>query len=84
MEETIRDNRLVYVVDDDETITNLVAINLTLQGYRARQFHCGRELLEALRITSQLQSCTLYGVLLNEFELFSVSRQLGCLCHGKK
>jgi two-component system KDP operon response regulator KdpE len=48
MEETIRDNRLVYVVDDDETITNLVAINLTLQGYRARQFHCGRELLEAL------------------------------------
>jgi DNA-binding response OmpR family regulator len=48
MEETITDNQLVYVVDDDEVITSLVAINLTSQGYRVKQFHCGGELLESL------------------------------------
>jgi two-component system KDP operon response regulator KdpE len=48
MEETITDNQLVYVVDDDKFITSLVAINLTSQGYRVKQFHCGRELLESL------------------------------------
>ena len=48
MEDTIPGNQLVYVVDDDVAIANLVAVNLTLQGYRAKQFHSGRELLEAL------------------------------------
>ena len=48
MEDTISGNQLVYVVDDDVAIANLVAVNLTLQGYRAKQFHSGRELLEAL------------------------------------
>jgi two-component system KDP operon response regulator KdpE len=48
MEKTIADNQLVYVVDDDEVITSLVAINLTSQGYRVKQFHCGGELLESL------------------------------------
>ncbi|HZA23111.1 MAG TPA: response regulator transcription factor, partial [Dehalococcoidia bacterium] len=48
MEENITNQQLVYVVDDDEVITSLVAANLSSRGYRVRQFHGGRDLLESL------------------------------------
>lgn len=42
-------NPLIYVVDDEPLISNLVALNLTNRGYRVTQFGTGQAALESLR-----------------------------------
>jgi DNA-binding response OmpR family regulator len=48
MEQAAIGNQLVYVVDDDEYIGNLIVLTLQSRGYRAKQFRCGQTMLEDL------------------------------------
>ena len=43
------DKHLVYVVDDDEAIANLIFQTLKFQGYRVQVFYSGESMLEQLR-----------------------------------
>ena len=48
MQQSAVNGQLVYVVDDHVSITRLIALNLTAQGYQAKAFHSGYEALANL------------------------------------
>ena len=48
MQQTADNGQCVYVVDDDISITRLIAINLTASGYQPKVFHDGYEALDNL------------------------------------
>ena len=43
------DKHLIYVVDDDEAVANLVFQNLKFQGYRVQVFYSGESMLAELQ-----------------------------------
>ncbi len=50
MLESAASDQLIYVVDDDVAISQLVAVNLAARGHRVKQFHAGRDSLASLQI----------------------------------
>ncbi|HIM37643.1 MAG TPA: response regulator transcription factor [Dehalococcoidia bacterium] len=48
MQQTADNGQSVYVVDDDVSITRLIAMNLTAYGYQPKVFHDGYEALDNL------------------------------------
>lgn len=48
MQHPAANSQLVYVVDDDLSITRLIALELTARGYQAQVFHSGHEALANL------------------------------------
>ena len=48
MQQSSVNGQLVYVVDDDASITRLIALNLTARGYQVKVFHSGHEALANL------------------------------------
>lgn len=48
MQQTTDNGQSVYVVDDDVSITRLIAMNLTASGYQPKVFHDGYEALDNL------------------------------------
>ena len=48
MQQSAINGQLVYVVDDDPSITRLIALNLTARGYQVIVFHSGHEALANL------------------------------------
>ena len=48
MQQTADNGQCVYVVDDDISITRLIARNLTASGYQPKVFHDGYEALDNL------------------------------------
>ena len=45
----VTDKHLIYVVDDDEAVANLVFQNLKFQGYRVQVFYSGESMLAELQ-----------------------------------
>ena len=48
MTQTAIKDHLIYVVDDDHSISKLVSFNLTARGYQVRQFDNGHAVLDGL------------------------------------
>ena len=48
VQHSIANGQLIYVVDDDATISQLVAVNLQARGYRVRRFDQGAEVLTSV------------------------------------
>jgi two-component system phosphate regulon response regulator PhoB/two-component system alkaline phosphatase synthesis response regulator PhoP len=42
-------NELIAVVDDEEDITSLIAVNLVKSGFRVQEFHEGGRLIESIK-----------------------------------
>lgn len=49
MERTNADRPLIYIVDDDEPIAELIAFNLNARDFHARKFGSGQDLLRGLK-----------------------------------
>jgi two-component system OmpR family response regulator len=65
---------LVYIVDDEEHITELVALACTINGLEARRFHRPSEALAA--IEEQRPDLVILDVMLPEIDGFEVARRL--------
>ena len=48
VQHSIANGQLIYVVDDDATISQLVAVNLQARGYRVRRFDQGAEVVTSV------------------------------------
>ena len=48
VQHSIANGQLIYVVDNDATISQLVAVNLQARGYRVRRFDQGAEVLTSV------------------------------------
>jgi two-component system OmpR family response regulator len=65
---------LVYVVDDEEYITELVAMGLGINEFSTERFHSSREALQAIGV--QRPDLLILDVMMPELDGFEVARRL--------
>ncbi|PKB63679.1 MAG: hypothetical protein BZY80_05985 [SAR202 cluster bacterium Io17-Chloro-G2] len=74
MTQAATNDDLIYVVDDDRSISKLVAINLTARGYQVKQFDKGNEILD--RLNSDGPSLIIMDILMPGANGLEVTRKV--------
>lgn len=65
---------MIYIIEDDQSISELVAYTLKMSGYEARCFVCGKDFFEA--VERQMPKLALIDIMLPEEDGISILKKI--------
>jgi len=68
--------KLIYVVDDEEEILEIISINLKAENYNVNEFHSGNQLLNNLLNTNNLPNLIILDIMMEGINGLDICRKI--------